>query len=118
MADEFVVNDAVFKVVDITKLATFISTSEKLVQDFEDLKTEFNRINTTLVGQGDNSPWQGEGADEYKFETDNILEKIGDLKSTMEALNKDTISVIRQSFSDKDAELGEQNRKLANDEEE
>ena len=117
MADDFVVNDNVFKVVDIVALASFIKKSGELADKFEELKKEFNRINGELVGKGDDSPWKGEGADEYKYETDHILEKIGDLKSTIEALNRDTLANIKQSFSDKDDEIGEQNRKLANDEE-
>ena len=113
MADEFVVNDAVFKVVDTTEISKLQTKAQQLVQDFEDLKTTFNTINETLL-----KSWQGEGADEYKYETDHILEKIGDMNSAVDALNTDGISNVRQSISDMDAELGEQIRKMANDEEE
>ncbi|EXM40000.1 hypothetical protein RASY3_10050 [Ruminococcus albus SY3] len=113
MADEFVVNDAVFKVVDTTEISKLQTKAQQLVQDFEDLKTEFNRINGALL-----DTWEGEGADEYKYETDHILEKIGDMNSAVDALNTDGISNVRQSISDMDAELGEQIRKMANDEEE
>ncbi|WP_294486526.1 hypothetical protein [uncultured Ruminococcus sp.] len=110
MADEFVVNDAVFIKVDTAKLGEFIDKSDKMVEDFEKLKERFKSINETIL-----KSWEGEGADEYKYETDHILEKIGDLKAVLDQINNSTVKDIRQQFCDADAKLAESNREMAND---
>ncbi len=110
MADEFVVDDSVFKSVDITKIAAFINKAPGLVDEFEKIKEDFNNVNSELL-----AIWVGEGADEYKQETDHILEKIGDLKTTIEAINSTTLADIRKQFSDADNELGKFNRQQASD---
>ena len=112
MADTFVDNDAVFKKVDTTKIGEFIDKSPALVEEFENIKKDFNSINETLLGQ-----WKGEGAKEYKQETDHILEKIGDLKAVIDEINNSTIKDIRKQFSDVDNDLGTFNREQAKDEE-
>lgn len=112
MADDFVVNDSVVKSVDMVEFSKFLEDSPKLVEEFENIKKDFNKVNEDLL-----KVWVGEGADEYKYETDHILEKIGDLKAIIEAINITTINEIRQKFSDADAELAKFNREQASDEE-
>lgn len=100
MADEFVVDNSVFISVDTTKIGAFIDQCPDLITEFEAIKTKFNDINTTLL-----TDWEGEGADEYKKESDHILEKIGDLGSVLNEITGGTIKDLRDAFSGFDDEM-------------
>lgn len=105
MAKEFVVDDSKFRSVDITKIAEFVDACPQLISDFNSIKERFQSINSTLLGM-----WDGEGADEYRFEADSILEKIGDLGNVLYEITEGSLKEIRSAYSDTDEELGAFNR--------
>ncbi|WP_295153718.1 hypothetical protein [uncultured Ruminococcus sp.] len=112
MADNFTVDDSVFIKVDTAKITAFLTKAPTLVEEFENIKKDFEKINSDILGE-----WQGEGADEYKYETDHILEKIGDLAATIKEITEGTLTSVRDEFVKQDTEIGNYNRKMANDEE-
>ena len=89
---------------DIGQMERFISESANAITEFEAIKTKFGDINTALLGK-----WQGEGSDAYRFETDHILEKIGSIKDVLDGISA-SITDIKDSYNNLDAELGEFNR--------
>lgn len=104
--------DQKFISADLTKLADFETKSASAVKEFDAIKEKFGNINETLL-----SAWEGVGADAYKYETDNILEKIGNVKDVLDAIN-DAVKDIRTNYSKFDDEMGEFNKNPNSKEEE
>lgn len=100
MAKEKKIDDRKFHSVDLVKVGTFIDRSPGIIREFEEIKTEFNRINQTLLDK-----WDGEGSDAYQTESESILQKIGDLGDVLETLTTGAVSDLRQSYSDFDEEM-------------
>lgn len=97
--------DGGFVSADTQKIAEFESQSAEAIEEFSNIKKEFKRINSTLL-----SVWKGVGADAYKYETDNILEKIGSVETVLNAINESAVKDIRSTYSQFDDEMGEFNR--------
>lgn len=84
---------------DITKLEKFESDSQDAIKEFKRIKDKFKDINDTLLGK-----WKGAGADQYKNEVDNILEKIGSVEEVLNAIN-DSVKGIRDTYNQVDSDL-------------
>ena len=95
---------------DVGKLDKFETDSKDAIKEFNRIKTEFKNINTTLLGK-----WKGAGADQYKKEVDNILEKIGSVSEVLEAINE-SVKGIRDTYNQVDAELGKFNENPSSEE--
>lgn len=104
MADDFVIDDTKFREVDISKIGAFIDKAPDLINEFESIKDKFESINKELLKE-----WTGEGADEYKFETENILSKIGSLKDVLDEITGGTIKDLRETYSKFDEDMGKFN---------
>lgn len=105
MADEFVVDDNVFRSVDTTKIGAFIDKCPDIIKEFNEIKEKFDDINQTLIAS-----WEGEGADEYKKEAESILSKIGNLGDVLNEITNGTIKDLREAYSNFDEELGKFNQ--------
>ncbi len=90
---------------DTIKIGDFEKQSTEAIEEFNKIMEEFKRINRELLDS-----WKGAGADAYKYETDNILEKIESLDNVLNAINGSAVKDIRKSYSDLDEELGKKNR--------
>lgn len=90
---------------DISKISKFMSDSEDVITEFNEIKEKFNTINETLL-----SKWKGEGADAYKIETDHILENIGGVKDTLDGINNGAVKSIKDEYTNLDNQLAEFNR--------
>lgn len=101
MADEFVVDDTKFRSVDLSKIGAFIDKAPEMINEFEAIKNKFNSINRELLKE-----WNGEGADEYKFEAESILSKIGSLKDVLDEITGGTIKDLRETYSKFDEDMG------------
>ncbi len=97
--------DGNFVSADIEKLAKFESKSQEVIKEFDAIKTKFEKINTTLLKK-----WEGEGADEYKTETDHILEKIGGVKDVLDGINNGVVKDVKDSYTKLDEDLDTFNR--------
>ena len=91
---------------DTTKIAEFETQSTEAVKEFNSIKEEFRRINGDLL-----TLYRGVGADAYKDETDNILDKIQSIADTLNAISE-SMKCIRSTYSDLDEQLAEYNRSL------
>lgn len=90
---------------DIDKLVQFERDSAAAVTEFNAIKTKFESINSTLLRN-----WEGEGAEAYKYETDNILEKIGSIEDVLKTINEGVMKDIKENYLKLDEELGEFNK--------
>lgn len=90
---------------DIEKIAKFERDSVDAISEFNAIKTEFNNINSTLIGE-----WNGEGSDIYKQETDYIFEKIGGIEDVLKTINDGTVKDIKDNYILLDNELAEFNK--------
>lgn len=97
--------DSNFVSADIAKITKFMSDSEEVIKEFNDIKEKFNLINSTLLGK-----WKGEGADAYRKETDHILENIGGIKDVLDSINNGAVKTIVDEYTNLDNELAEYNR--------
>ena len=70
---------------DIGKLEGFLTGSEEAIKEFAAIRTEFERINSTLLAN-----WDGVGRASYKSVSDHILEKVGGIQEVLNTIN-DTI---------------------------
>lgn len=89
---------------DIEKLEKFVSQSAEAINEFQNIKTTFDQINSRLL-----TKWKGKGADAYKYETDHILEKIGSFKDVLDTINNDVLKSIIDAYNDLDKQLAEFN---------
>ena len=105
--------DAQFVSADIDKISIFESKSQEAITEFDAIKTKFGEINNTLLAK-----WIGDGANEYKIETDHILEKIGSIKDILDAINNGAVKDIKEYYLQLDEELGEFNKNPQSGEEE
>lgn len=96
---------------DITKIADFQKKSPEVIQEFDDIKTEFKRINEELL-----NAWEGGGANAYKTETDHILENVGSVRDVLNTINESAVTAIRTTYSDFDDEMGAYNGSLGGEE--
>ncbi len=85
---------------DIEKLVKFETDSQNAITEFERIKNKFQEINDTLL-----SKWQGEGANQYKKEVDNILEKIGNVAEVLNAINNGVVKSAKDAYLQLDADL-------------
>lgn len=90
---------------DIEKLVDFETKSQEAITEFDAIKTKFNDINTTLIGN-----WKGEGKSAYKKESDHILENIGGIKDILDSINEGVIKDTKDAYLNLDEELGTFNR--------
>ena len=90
---------------DISKIKKFREDSDDAIEEFDDIIEKFKSINSTLL-----SKWKGQGADAYKFETDNILENIGGIKDVLDSINNGAVKDIEDNYLNLDNELAEFNR--------
>ncbi len=97
---------------DTTKIAEFETQSAEAVKEFNSIKEEFRRINSDLL-----TLYRGVGADAYKDEADNILEKIQDIAGTLSEISE-SMKCIRSTYSELDEQLAEYNRSLIQSQEE
>ena len=91
--------DGNIRCADITKLEKFESDSKDAIAEFKRIKDEFKNINDTLLGK-----WKGAGADQYKNEVDNILEKIGSVEEVLNAINE-SVKGIKDTYNQIDEDL-------------
>ena len=87
---------------DTTKIAEFEKQGKEAIKEFNKIKEEYGDLLAV---------YKGVGADAYKYETDNILEKIGSVEDVLNAITE-SMSGIRSTYSEFDDELGESNRSL------
>lgn len=85
---------------DIEKLVQFEADSQDAITEFERIKTKFKEINETLL-----SNWKGAGADQYKKEVDNILEKIGSVAEVLDAINNGVVKSAKDAYLQLDEDL-------------
>lgn len=85
---------------DIGKLEQFESDSKEAIEEFERIKNKFNEINTTLLAK-----WKGAGADQYRNEVNNILEKIGSVAEVLNSINNDVLKGVKDAYNKLDADL-------------
>ncbi|MDE7389851.1 MAG: hypothetical protein K2M82_02790 [Lachnospiraceae bacterium] len=85
---------------DIEKLVQFETDSQDAITEFERIKSKFKEINDTLL-----SKWQGAGANQYKKEVDNILEKIGSVADVLDAINNGVVKSAKDAYLQLDADL-------------
>ena len=97
--------DSGFVSADIGRIAEFERDSADAIKKFAAIKTEFERINSVLLGT-----WKGAGADAYKYETDHILEKIGSVEDVLNAINEGAVKSIRTTYDEFDEEMGQFNQ--------
>lgn len=98
---------------DIGKLESFITESEEAIQEFSDIRNEFDRINTTLLND-----WEGSGKSAYKQVADHITEKVKNIKDVLDIINDTVVRDLVDQYNAVDAELGEYNRHAGDPEEE
>ncbi len=97
---------------DIGKLESFLTGSEEAIKEFADIRTEFDRINSTLLAN-----WDGIGSSSYKSVSDHILEKVGGIQEVLNTINDTIIRDLVEQYHSIDTELGESNRKAGEPEE-
>lgn len=85
---------------DIGKLEQFETDSKDAIAEFDRIKRRFKEINDTLL-----SKWQGAGANQYKKEVDNILEKIGSIADVLDAINNGVIKSAKDAYLQLDSDL-------------
>lgn len=104
--------DVAFISADIEKLTQFENDSQDAIQEFLSIKEKFESINSDLLKK-----WKGEGADAYKYETDHILEKIGDVEEVLKSMNEGIVKTIKDQYSLLDEDLCTYNQNPNNGEE-
>jgi uncharacterized protein YukE len=91
---------------DIAKLESFVSESQEAIQEFAAIRTEFDRINDTLLAD-----WDGVGKNAYKKVAKNITEKIGGIKDVLDTINDSVVRDIIEQYNQIDKDLADYNRK-------
>lgn len=97
---------------DVEKLQTFVTESQDLVNVFNNIKLEFEDINTRLL-----SIWEGAGAEAYKQEAEHILENVGGLEENLKEMNENVLQTIIDNYSKLDDDLAEFNKNPSSGEE-
>ncbi len=97
---------------DIAKLESFVSESEEAIREFADIRTEFDRINNTLLAN-----WDGVGSSAYSKVAKNITEKIGGIKDVLDTINDSVVKDLIEQYKQLDKDLGDYNRKAGEPEE-
>ena len=91
---------------DIAKLESFIKESEEAIKEFAAIRTEFDRINNTLLAN-----WDGVGSNAYSKVARNITEKIGGIKDVLDTINDSVVKDLVEQYNKLDQDLGDYNRK-------
>ncbi len=89
---------------DIAKLESFIKESEDAIKEFSAIRTEFDRINNTLLAN-----WDGVGSGAYSKVAKNITEKIGGIKDVLDTINNSVVKDLVEQYKNLDRELAEYN---------
>jgi len=97
---------------DIGKLESFMKESNEAIKEFADIRTEFARINNTLLKN-----WDGVGKVSYKSVSDNILDKVTGIQEVLTTINDTIVNDLVAQYNQIDQELGETNRKAGEPEE-
>lgn len=97
---------------DIGKLESFLTGSEEAIREFAAIRTEFERINRTLL-----SNWDGAGKASYKSVSDHILDKVGGIQEVLNTINDTIVRDLVEQYKAIDRDLGESNRKAGEPEE-
>ena len=97
---------------DIEKLVQFETDSKDAIAKFDEIKRRFKEINDTLL-----SKWQGAGANQYKKEVDNILEKIGSVADVLDAINNGVLKSVKDAYLQLDSDLAAFNENPTTEEE-
>lgn len=97
---------------DIGKLEGFLTSSEEAIKEFAAIRTEFERINSTLLAN-----WDGVGRASYKSVSDHILEKVGGIQEVLNTINDTIVRDLVDQYNAIDRDLGESNRKAGEPEE-
>lgn len=97
---------------DIAKLESFVSESEEAIREFAAIRTEFDRINNTLLAN-----WDGVGSGAYSKVAKNITEKIGGVKDVLDTINDSVVKDLIEQYKQLDKDLGDYNRKAGEPEE-
>lgn len=97
---------------DIGKLESFITESGEAIKEFAAIRTEFERINNTLLAN-----WDGVGKASYKSVSEHILEKVGGIQEVLKTINDTIVNDLVEQYHSVDKELGESNRKAGEKEE-
>lgn len=97
---------------DIGKLEGFLKDSAEAIKEFAAIRTEFDRINRTLL-----SNWEGSGRSSYKEEAYHITEKIGGIEEILNTINDTVVKDLVDQYKAIDKDLGEYNRTAGESEE-
>lgn len=97
---------------DIGKLESFMTESNEAIKEFADIRTEFARINTTLLKN-----WDGSGKAAYKSVSDSILDKVTGIQEVLTTINDTVVKDLVAQYNQIDQELGDANRKAGEPEE-
>ena len=96
---------------DITRLEGFVTQSEEAIQEFADIRNEFDEINKTLLNN-----WKGSGKNAYEDLSSDILEKVGGISDVLNTINDTILKDIIDKYNSVDRELAEYNRTAGNKE--
>lgn len=96
---------------DIGAVSTFETDSSSAKEEFKSIQNDFKNVNSTLLAK-----WVGQGANAYKDETDDILERCGEIAGTLDAIIEATAK-IKQQYLDTDEALKQENLKAGKQEE-
>ena len=90
---------------DIEKIENFEKQSQEAITEFNAIKEKFSEINKAL-----RSKWEGEGAEAYSNEVNNILENIGGIGDILDSINNGVVKDIKDNYNKLDEDLAEFNR--------
>ena len=97
--------DVAFVSADIGKIAEFERKSEEVVAEFNAITLKFTEVQKSLLEK-----WKGEGADDYKRDSNNIFKNIEDIESVLDTINNGVVKDIKDVYMQLDEALGEFNR--------
>ena len=102
-------SDEKFVKADIVKLERFVTQSQEAINEFNNIRNEFDRINNVLLSQ-----WEGKGKESYQQVARHITENIGGIKDILDTINNNVLQDIIDQYNKVDDELGEYNRNAGN----
>lgn len=91
---------------DIAKMQEFIRYKDEAKKEFSAIRSEFERINTTLLKE-----WDGHGASAYYSLSKHITEKVGGISDTLDIIVDELLSDLTKNYEEMDKALDEYNRK-------
>lgn len=93
-----------FKRADVAKLESFKTDSEEVIEEFADIRKEFDNINKTLM---DN--WDGQGKNAFSEVALHITDNIGEIQSVLNEINNNVLNDLIAQYNKIDHELAEYN---------